>query len=311
MIATYGDGSKVYGAVKTESISIGGYTASAPAAISYYQSQSFASFNGDTHMDGLWGMAYSTFNGGQPTVLDRLVSQTSMDNIFSMCFSNNGGYLVLGGIDTSLHTGSLQYTAITSFDYYGFAINDISISGTELDVTFPKTILDSGTTFSYIPNTIYTKIKGALRNAGMNSGFFMSPDQPIPCAIQATINTMPNIVFVLPKVGGSTFTLTLSPSQYTIPCDDPGFRAFGFIPVADGEMAIIGDTFMHAFHSVFDREHNQIGFAPVSSNCDGFIELNSQVKTVPGTKSQFNDVATFLPSAGIIVISLALFIFLN
>jgi hypothetical protein len=313
MNSRYGDGSQVYGAVRDEWVAVGGYGATGPVAVSYYQSQSFATLGGETFMDGLWGMAYPSLHGGQATVIDRMVA-AGMPNVFSMCFNEPavgtaGGYLVMGGIDTSMHTGSVQYTAITAFDYYSIAVSDVRVASTNLGITFPKTFVDSGTTFTYVPVSIYNTIRNALINRTMDSEWFMTPEGQIPCSVQPLVS-LPTLSFVFPKVGGGTFSVNLSPNQYTISCSDGAYRAFGLIPTYDN-MVILGDTFMHASNTIFDREHNQIGFAPVSANCNGAVALNSEAKSVPGTKSQFSDASTFLPSLAIIALSFSIFLIMN
>jgi len=83
------------------------------------------------------------------------------------------------------------------------------------------------------------------------------------------------------------------------------------MPVADGQMAIIGDSVMSNFNNVFDRANNKLGFAPVSSSCSGSVALNSQSYQVPGTKSQFSDAYTVVPSILIVFVSVVLFLFFN
>jgi len=305
MHAAYGDGSQVYGAVKQDIIKIGGLSATGPAAISYLQTSDFASLGGGTYMDGLWGMAYDTFNGGLPTVVDSLVS-AGMPNVFSMCFSNNGGYLVMGGINTAYQTSAAQYTPITQQTYYSFNIGNVKVGGTPLGVSMPGAILDSGTTFAYVPQTVYTAMQNALINAGMNSGFFIAVGARPMCVTQ--VGLVPALAFTLPAVGGGTFDLSLTFSQYTMDCGG-GTRAFNFIPVADGQMTIFGDSFMQAFNNIFDRQNSQLGFAPVSSSCIGTVSLNTQSYQVPGTKSQFSDAAAVIPSIAIVCLSIALFLF--
>lgn len=42
---------------------------------------------------------------------------------------NNGGELLLGGIDHSKHTGNITYVPLTSETYWEFAVDDILIDG--------------------------------------------------------------------------------------------------------------------------------------------------------------------------------------
>jgi hypothetical protein len=98
-----------------------------------------------------------------------------------------------------------------------------------------------------------------------------------------------------PKVGGGSFTLTMTGSQYTIPCNDAGTSiAFGFIPTSG--INILGDSFMQGFNTIFDRTNGQVGFAPVSTaNCNGYVALTGSTSTVPGTKSQFSSAGILIP----------------
>lgn len=286
MTATYGDGTKVYGAVTMDTLKIGSYSATAPIAVSYLQSQEYGqSTSTSTYMDGLWGMAYNGFNGGQPTVMDALVS-AGMPNVFAICLSDTGGYLTLGGINTAYHTGSVSYTPITLESYYVMRINSVAVGSSTLSSGFPLlTILDSGTTYTYVPQALYNDMATALINAGMSRNYFGAG---ATCVVPG-LTTPPDLVFTLPQVGGGTFTLTFGFSQYTSPCGSlPSYgRRFGFL-VGDDDMAILGDTFMRPWNNVFDRANKQLGFATVSSSCTGNVALTSGQQTVPAKTSPFS-----------------------
>jgi hypothetical protein len=61
---------------------------------------------------GILGLAYSALSDGVPTFFDQLVSSKNLSNIFSMCFGDENGALVLGGIEPKYYTGSIVYTPI-------------------------------------------------------------------------------------------------------------------------------------------------------------------------------------------------------
>lgn len=304
MTATYGDGTSVWGAVTMDKLTIGSYTATAPVAISYLQSEGYALQRTGTYMDGLWGMGYSTFNGGQPTVMDTLVS-AGMPNIFSICMTNTGGYLVMGGINTAYHTGAVRYTPIVEESYYVMRVNSVAIGARTLASSLaPKIILDSGTTFSYVPRDMYQEMADILIEEGVDSRMFSNTDRIFCGTLPTIITNLPDIVFTLPAVGGGSFTLRFNPRQYTMPCNDPGYYAFGF-QVGSDSLSILGDTFMRPWNNIFDRAQKQLGFAPVSSACNGYVERTSGSKTIPAKPSPFSAAtSSYTPSTT----SIALFL---
>lgn len=309
MTATYGDGTKVYGAVTLDTLKIGSYSATAPIAVSYLQSQAYGQTTASsTYMDGLWGMAYNGFNGGQPTVMDALVS-AGMPNVFTICLSDNGGYLTLGGINTAYNNGAVKYTPITSESYYVMTISSVRVDSSTLSSSFPSlTILDSGTTYTYIPQAMYNDMATALVSGGMSRNYFGSG---ATCVVGSLLG-LPNIAFTLPQVGGGSFTLTFDSSQYTVACGSiaAAGRRFAFL-VGDDDMSILGDTFMRPWNNIFDRANKQIGFAAVSSSCTGYVALTTGQQTVPAKTSPFSAAtSSYAPGLASLLIAAVLAIML-
>lgn len=309
MVTTYGDNSQVYGAVRLDSISAGSYSTTGPVAVTYLETMSFAG-NPVTYMDGLWGLAYAPLNGNQPTVMDNLVS-SGMPDIFSICLSAHGGYLVLGGIDTSLQTTTPNYTPITTEAFYAITTSSITIGSNSLSTQIPSiTIVDSGTTFIYVPSDLYDEMTSILyNNYSMDPTFFVGSNGQIPCWTGSYLS-LPDITLTFPASGGGSFPLTLTPSMYMVACDAGG-HAFAFGPSPGISMVILGDAFMMNFNVIFDRANSQVGFATASSMCaTGSVSLGS-TSTVPDTKSPFSSAATTYPSLLLALMATLLMLWIN
>lgn len=150
----------------------------------------------------------------------------------------------LGTIDSSKFSGSLQYEPVQSQDYWTVKLTEFSVNGN--DVSGCKNgggsgcsaIVDTGTSLIIGPTE-------AVNNLNIN----VDPG----CS---GIDQLPTITIKMKKL-----TFKLPPKYYVIKYE--GQCAFG-IQGADGlPFWILGDTFIRAYYTLFDRGQNQIGFAPV------------------------------------------------
>ncbi|XP_020692286.1 aspartyl protease family protein At5g10770-like [Dendrobium catenatum] len=119
------------------------------------------------HMDGFLGLGRGTLS---------IISQTSMyNNIFAYCLPSGAdkvGYLELGspGIDVK-YTPMLTNPKLPSL--YFLNLTAIFIWGERLDLpptifSSPRTILDSGTSFSHLPPTTYFALRRIFRKKWSN-----------------------------------------------------------------------------------------------------------------------------------------------
>jgi hypothetical protein len=115
--------------------------------------------------------------------------------------------LTIGGTDPSKYSGSLTYAPVTTLEPFyakNWAVDVSSItygSTTLLNVTHPV-IVDTGTTFTYIPESafdLFINITGGAVDPNTSITYWTSPPTG-------------NLAFT---IGGKPFTLT--PSQYVIP----------------------------------------------------------------------------------------------
>ena len=114
--------------------------------------------------DGIVGFSNSAAYG--PTFMDRLVSGLHAPNVFSMCLSEEVGAMVMGGAIPDDLEASWISTSRASKSY-AVTITDFHVAGVTVGGAasqYNEAIVDSGTTFTYLPPTPYNKAKDHFRN---------------------------------------------------------------------------------------------------------------------------------------------------
>jgi len=237
----------------------------------YYPFEPFA-------VDGIMGIAYTPISRvDAPTIIDNLVSQTGMKDLFSVCMTLEGGSLSLGEIPSFVESGAIQYTPIVEEHYYTVYITDILVNTQSLGISqfYYNTggaVVDSGTTDLLLPEEAYHALTKQVTDR---------------CAVEEFVGTC-DAVYGQTLFDGYCFRMTeeeleaypiisiifnggvvidISPTDWIVTgyCDDPALYAIAIDPVPHSYGTVLGDTIMRNRVTVFDREKRRIGFAPVSS----------------------------------------------
>lgn len=96
-----------------------------------------------------------------------------IEPMFTMCLTPTGGSMVIGGSDPSLHTSPVQWARLTrpTSHFYVVVIEDVLVEGTSLGVSASQyndpgsgCIVDSGTTFSYLPSAAHSAMVSQIRS---------------------------------------------------------------------------------------------------------------------------------------------------
>ncbi|KAH7524680.1 hypothetical protein FEM48_Zijuj06G0145300 [Ziziphus jujuba var. spinosa] len=115
--------------------------------------------------DGIMGLGR-----GRLSVMDQLVDKRVIDDSFSLCYGGmgvGGGAMVLGAIPSP---PGMVFTHSDPFrsPYYNIELKEIHVAGKPLKLS-PKvfdqrhgTVLDSGTTYAYLPEEAFLAFKDAL-----------------------------------------------------------------------------------------------------------------------------------------------------
>lgn len=213
----------------------------------------------NAHFDGIVGLGYQSISvDGVPTVFDNLIAQNQLpEPIISFYLKRDGtavqgGEMILGGVDSSLYSGSLTWVPVSKKGYWQFTVTHIKCNGVVLCAGC-QAIADTGTSLIVVPAAAFKKIVNLLGATANSAG-----EAFVPCGKTAT----------LPKVNldiqGTIFTL--APRDYIMKFTESGqnYCMLVFTAMAGNPLWILGDVFIGKFYTAFDRGNNSIGFARVA-----------------------------------------------
>eukprot|EP01113_Clastostelium_recurvatum_P049687 TRINITY_DN924_c0_g1_i1.p1 TRINITY_DN924_c0_g1~~TRINITY_DN924_c0_g1_i1.p1 ORF type:complete len:461 (-),score=151.43 TRINITY_DN924_c0_g1_i1:24-1382(-) len=271
---TYVDNSNINGIIMSDRVTVGGLAAD--NVLFGAIQQATANFEAPV-ADGIIGFSYnSTQITCSPNcvapVFDVLVQSTGVPNIFAMLIDyNNGGTLTLGGVDESLYTGEVHYVPVTNRAFWAVTLRDIQVEGTSVvsnSAAFGLTIVDSGTSLTYFPQSVYNSIKNhfQVRYASLplvNGANTLWKGSDYCLVRRSLLGLFPTIQFVFDGV-----TIRMTPDNYLYQsrsADGTTIFCLGLNPTTSGH-TILGDTFMRGLYVIFDKESNQVGFAGTSAH---------------------------------------------
>ncbi|XP_034258950.1 cathepsin E-like [Pantherophis guttatus] len=213
------------------------------------------------HFDGVLGLAYPNLSVVDSVpVFDNMMKQNLVEEpVFSFFLNRDGtkdgGELIFGGIDHSLYHGPIYWIPVSRKMYWQIPLENVKIQGQIVACKNGcEAIVDSGTSLITGPLLDIKKLQAKIGAVPSSSGEFL-----VDCR---RLSSLPSISFT---IGQKEFTLT--PKQYIIKETSgsealcfSGFQSLDLISNG-GPLWILGDVFMSAFYSVFDRGHDRVGFA--------------------------------------------------
>jgi len=262
----YGSGA-MSGFLSQDSVVVGGLTVTG---------QVFAEATGEpgvafdlAKFDGILGMAFVNISadGVVPVFYNMMSQKLVAQTLFSVWLSKNpqgtnGGSLILGGLDSTKYTGSINYVPLISDTYWAFNMGDIQLGNSSLNfcgTSGCNAIADTGTSLIAGPVADVTALNNKLGAVSFEGeGVFPS------CNV---ISTLPNVQIVINQI-----TYTLTPQDYVLQVTAGGKTQCisGFmgisIPTPPGPLWILGDVFISTFYTVFDFGGNRLGFAQAVQN---------------------------------------------
>lgn len=197
---------------------------------------------------GLCGLAYQSIAAdGVLPLVDQLYKAGSIPaNIFSMLLTDatSGrlqGQLTLGGVDQNLYQGEISWTPVIDEEWYVVNAGPMKLGGNGIVKSFGA-IVDSGTSCLAGPAAAISVIMSKINVARDCSNLSQQPDITVDIA---------------------GITVTMKPQDYVLNVGGQCqvcIQEFG-VPPGTPFTWILGDSFMHAVYTVFDREQNRLGFA--------------------------------------------------
>jgi hypothetical protein len=200
--------------------------------------------------------------------------------LFTMCLSEWGGKLTVGGLNASFHRtehgpSEITYLPMQLSSYYAISLETFKVGGQKIGgskTAFGRTIVDSGTTYTYLPPKIYSSLRTAITTA-CNGNKCGSPSGR-NCWRTDSLTGFPTIGVVVSGVETNWF-----PKSYLFRKGHGNMWCFGF---EDNRMTetVLGATWMLHHDVNFDLESKRLGV--VDATCPEFrVEKRPAVPSAP------------------------------
>lgn len=220
------------------------------------------------HADGIMGLGR-----GQLSIVDQLVEKGVIGNSFSLCYGGmdlGGGAMVLGGISSPadmIFTRSDPYRS----PYYNIELQEIHVDGKPLELKSEVfngrhgTVLDSGTTYAYLPETAFVAFKDAIMKKIHPLKRIHGPDPTYNdiCFsgagwdVTQLSKTFPEVDMVF----SNGQKLILSPENYLFRHTKVrGAYCLGIFKNGNDQTTLLGGIIVRNTLVTYDRENEKIGF---------------------------------------------------
>lgn len=171
-------------------------------------------------VNGIMGLpAVSNTFMTTPNILDQLISSGQISrNQFSVCFGDDGGVMTFGGFNKDMH---IPGEKVQTFEWKKMSNYEIEIPGIYVDNNFSNNladnesyrfVLDSGTTYLWVPSKVYfgiidevdkyckAKVDGEKRCLGLPEGetftgrcTFYNTESGLEGGLEAYLSSYPKI----------------------------------------------------------------------------------------------------------------------
>ncbi|KAI3808545.1 hypothetical protein L1987_24498 [Smallanthus sonchifolius] len=241
--------------------------------------------------DGIMGLGR-----GDLSLIDQLVDRGVISDSFSLCYGGmdvGGGAMVLGGISPPYGMVYAYSDPIRS-PYYNVDLKELHVAGKRLPLN-PSifdgkhgTVLDSGTTYAYIPEEVFLVFKDAIMKELHSVKQIRGPDPKYKdicfSGAGSDVSELPETFPSVEMVFGRAHRLSLSPENYLFRVR--GAYCLGIFQNAKEPTTILGGIIVRNTFVMYDREHDKIGF--LKTNCsDLWARLNSS-GVLPSTPDKYH-----------------------
>ena len=214
--------------------------------------------------DGIVG--FSPSGGYGRTLHDTIVAEKGVHNVFSMCLSETVGALVLGAtINEARLPAATKWIPFTSTSAYNVGVSDFRIDGVTAgspSSVYVSTIVDSGTTFTYLPPAPYYKARDRWRSVcpwGACSERVVKGQYPDDYCYRMGHQELVKFAnYSFAFTNGAV--LNVPSTQYAYEWKE-GVWCMG-VYNNEHNGAVIGGATMRNHEVIFDRESHRVAFVP-------------------------------------------------
>ncbi|OON23093.1 eukaryotic aspartyl protease, partial [Opisthorchis viverrini] len=209
--------------------------------------------------DGILGLAFQSIAVDNVVpVFDNMISQGLVDKqLFSVWLDcgdvqDIGGEIMFGGVDKGRYTGDMFFVPLSAETYWQIDMAGIQLTSLTLCAQGCQAIVDTGTSLIVGPTDDVKQLNDAIGAVPIEGGLNL-----LDCL---QIHTLPPIEF---SINGEK--LTLQATDYVREMSYWGrtvcTSGFSGMEVPGVPMWILGDVFIGAYYTVFDKEQSRVGFA--------------------------------------------------
>eukprot|EP00271_Cylindrocystis_brebissonii_P006838 TRINITY_DN19687_c0_g1_i2.p1 TRINITY_DN19687_c0_g1~~TRINITY_DN19687_c0_g1_i2.p1 ORF type:complete len:524 (-),score=110.06 TRINITY_DN19687_c0_g1_i2:317-1888(-) len=253
--------------------------------------------------DGIIGLGR-----GPLSIINQLVLEGATEDVFSLCYGgmeHEGGSMIIGKAEmpTGMEYTAFSHPSLTS--YYNVVIEELSIDGTKLALdpyAFDQgygVVLDSGTTFTYLPGPVFDAFKEAVTAGTKDLHPVEGPDPKYVdvCFGGASddVSTLPEFFPEVSFTFGGGLIYKLDPENYLFQHrKTSGAYCLGFFKNSDPG-TLLGGILVRNTLVTYDRTNERVGF--LKANCINLFQ------TMPGgpvttNVTAFNELAAEAPTGG-------------
>ncbi|KAM3344149.1 aspartic proteinase 36 isoform X1 [Capsicum galapagoense] len=220
------------------------------------------------HADGIMGLGR-----GDLSIVDQLVEKHVISDSFSLCYGGmdfGGGAMVLGGIKSPADMVFTNSDPVRS-PYYNIELKEIHVAGKALNLN-PRvfdgnygTVLDSGTTYAYLPEAAFAAFKSAVMKAVLSLKLIEGPDPNYKdicfSGAGSDISQLSKSFPPVDMVFSNGKKLSLSPENYLFRHSKVrGAYCLGIFQNGKDATTLLGGIIVRNTLVTYDRQHEMIGF---------------------------------------------------
>ncbi|XP_057962634.1 aspartyl protease family protein 1-like isoform X1 [Malania oleifera] len=207
--------------------------------------------------NGLFGLGLD--NISVPSILAK---EGLTANSFSMCFGSDGIGRIIFGDEGSSDQRETPFNFHDLYPTYNVGITQVDVGGNITRTSF-SAIFDSGTSFSYLNDPVYTYVTDSFDSQAQEKRHQLDSNIPFDYCydLDTSIVDFRAPSLILTMEGGKQFNVT----QPTVLVSLNGRYLYCLGVIKSGDVNIIGQNFMTGYRIVFDREKMVLGW--IESNC--------------------------------------------
>jgi hypothetical protein len=279
----YEDNSGWSGEIFADTVNVG--AGSTDVALNLVEITSQTDFFDQNSYQGILGMG-DTSNAEPNTdaYMNKAVAANAFKNVmaFELCGMNAGsgtGTMWLGGFDASKASAAPAYTPLVAISnnqpFYAVDISGMSIGATSVGTgasAFEEPVVDTGTTFFYLPSSIFNASTNAIKaSTGYAALFGTATLKENKCLTAANVTAamvdamLPPMTITMPGMnGGADVTISANPMESYFYDAGNGMFCYALGDGGTQDATTMGDAIMRNFVTVIDLANNQVGWAPDS-----------------------------------------------